>query len=136
MDAKLNSKGAGPLFRRAIVQSGAVGTLGPIALPKANANFSLLRSQYPELDIMALRKIPVGELIEKTKQLGWWVYPLVDDGITIKPAKVDRWHVSLCHSNAVLDGYPCRGTTDPLRVMLGDTDVEVSYRLNRFFDLP
>ncbi|KAK6002935.1 hypothetical protein QM012_000780 [Aureobasidium pullulans] len=126
LDARLNSKGAGPLFRRAIIQSGAVGTLGPISLPKANANFSLLRSQYPDLNITALKKMSVGELIEKTKQLGWWVFPLVDDGITIKPAKVGRWHVSLGHGDAVLDGNPRTGTRDPLRVMLGDTDVEAS----------
>jgi carboxylesterase type B len=128
LDARLNCDKAKPLFRRAIIQSGAVGTLGPIALSKANANFELLRSEYPGLDIEELRKIPADVLVKKSKELGWWVFPLVNDGLTIKPTKVGRWQVCLGYEDVILDKQPRKDTREPLRVMIGDADAEASYR--------
>lgn len=125
LDAKLNSGTAEPLFRRAIIQSGAVGTLGPIALSKASTNFALLRNRYPGLGIEELRRISAEDLIKTTKELGWWVFPLVNDGLTIKSANVGRWRVSLGDSNTVTYRKPGLDKREPLRVMLGDADVEV-----------
>ncbi|THW59952.1 hypothetical protein D6D19_10178 [Aureobasidium pullulans] len=126
IDAKLNSGLSGPLFRRAIMQSGAVGTLGPIALSKASANFDLLRKEYSDLDITGLKTISSRDLLEKTKRLGWWVYPLVNDGLTISPSNIGRWNVSLGVHDESQREYPQRGREETLRVLLGDTDAEAS----------
>ncbi|THY38565.1 hypothetical protein D6C97_10486 [Aureobasidium pullulans] len=126
IDAKFNSGLSGPLFRRAIMQSGAVGTLGPIALSKASANFDLLRKEYSDLDITGLKTISSQDLLEKTKRLGWWVYPLVNDGLTISPSNIGRWNVSLGVHDESQRENPQRGREETLRVLLGDTDAEAS----------
>lgn len=79
-----------PLFRRAIMQSGAVGTLGPAPLEEAEKTWSALckiwnvDSEASEQDRFDLiRRLPVAALIEASWKLGLWRFPSVFDNFTI-----------------------------------------------------
>ncbi|KAH6986542.1 para-nitrobenzyl esterase [Ilyonectria sp. MPI-CAGE-AT-0026] len=79
-----------PLFRRAIMQSGAVGTLGPVPLEEAEKTWSALckiwnvdseASEQDRLDL--IRRLPATALIEASWKLGLWGIPSVFDNFTI-----------------------------------------------------
>lgn len=121
--------GGVPLFRRAIMESGAVGTLGPNSLDSAASNFDRVAEalQVSGLDdnekVARLRSLPAGQLLETGMNLGWWVFPLTLDGYTIRTSETRRWEISLGQ------GHPapsCSQSTKPLIVMAGDCDTEVS----------
>lgn len=120
-----------PLFRRVAIHSGAVGTLGPIPLEKASSNFSQVAEilgfaeQTPDAQFKSMLKASPKDLLAATNKLGWWVFPLVNDGFTIKPGKVGRWAVTLGRKSAA----ETTGHSEKERVidiLVGDADAEVS----------
>jgi carboxylesterase type B len=119
-----------PLFRRAIVQSAAVGTLGPLSLTEADAKWVML-CKYLNISMVSagsrlalLSSIPPSKLLKATQDLGWMVFPLVVDGSTISTRADGRWKVCLGQK----DTEPADSMQEepaPICVLIGDTDVEV-----------
>ncbi|KAF2151250.1 carboxylesterase [Myriangium duriaei CBS 260.36] len=118
-----------PLFRRAAIQSGAVGTLGPIPLEKAAANLDLLSEKLGLTEssaserVQSLLKTPTAELLKASEALGWWVFPLVDDNLTIKPSRIGRWALSLGQTKAEHVNDNGRDIAG-IDVLVGDADTE------------
>ncbi|KAJ5915871.1 carboxylesterase [Penicillium verhagenii] len=123
--------GTKPLFRKAIMQSGAVGVLGPCSLERANRNWEMLHRtcDVHEEDIIErvnqMRQIPAGELLETGEKLGWFEFPLVIDNTTVSSTdlgclvKIDMGHVSGSQLRAK------DGRNDSPELMIGYVDTEV-----------
>jgi carboxylesterase type B len=79
-----------PTFKRAIVQSGAVGTLGPRTLEWHESRWSKLCSYFgvegldPEERIARLRQVPSSKIVKAAADLSFHTFPLVVDDV-IKP---------------------------------------------------
>lgn len=117
-----------PLFCRAIMESGAVGTLGPNSLASGQDNFDKLTKAlglaglHHEEMLARLRDVPASKMIETGAALGWWVFPLIADGYTIRSSILRRWEVSLGNGEIqALQPYCKRQMT----LMAGDCDTEV-----------
>ena len=82
-----------PLFRRSIIQSGAIGCLGPISLKRADSQWDGFCRlwQIEESDafekIELLRRVPAADLLEAASGLSWLTYPLVIDDETVQNTK-------------------------------------------------
>lgn len=78
-----------PLFRRSIIQSGAIGCIGPITLERADLQWRDfyqiwgIEEKSPRENIELLRRIPAAALLKAANNLGWIAYPLVIDERTI-----------------------------------------------------
>lgn len=78
-----------PLFRRSIIQSGAIGCLGPITLELADRQWKDLchswgideSSAHEKIEL--LRRVPAPALLKAGSGLGWITYPLVIDEETV-----------------------------------------------------
>lgn len=110
------------LFRACVLQSQADGVLGPVGMVQANHQYSRL---CESLDLMKLdrsqriahlRELSSADLLAQVRQLGWEIFSLTYDDITIStrlyrgPAKRPRSRVR----------------SEPLRILTGITHVEVS----------
>jgi carboxylesterase type B len=119
-----------PLFRRAIIQSGAVGTLGPLSLTEADRKWEML-CKHLNIGVSSagsrlalLSSIPPSKLLEATQDLGWIPFPLIVDGSTIRTRADGRWSIHLGQN----DPEPAESMQKdpaPICVLIGDTDVEV-----------
>lgn len=121
-----------PLFRRGIIQSAAVGTLGPISMSEAHRNWMALAEKFcipqdakPITRWEVLSRIPTIQLLESGLSLGWMVYPLVNDGLTISARGRTSWNVQLRQSSPeALSSSADSGQS--IDVFIGDTDAEAS----------
>ncbi|KFZ17017.1 hypothetical protein V501_01939 [Pseudogymnoascus sp. VKM F-4519 (FW-2642)] len=119
-----------PLFRRSVIQSGAIGCVGPIALGLADLQWGALcqfwgiEEKSPREKIEMLRRVPAAALLKAGRDLGWTIYPPVTDEETIMSAKNG---IGIKVAMGGLDGghqnedESRRLTID---VMLGDTEDE------------
>jgi carboxylesterase type B len=122
-----------PLCQRGIIQSGAVGVLGPVNLSTADARWSAYCTQLgaPENDLAArmafMTKVPAAEILRANKKQEYWAFPLVVDNLTISQRPNGRWivHLDQGHENTTEGGS--NKHTDAIDVLIGDTDLEVSY---------
>ncbi|KAG9605105.1 alpha/beta-hydrolase, partial [Aureobasidium melanogenum] len=118
-----------PLFSRAIMESGAMGTLGPSSMASAQANFDSLTKalDLTGLDddemLARLRAVPASKIVDTGIALGWWVFPLTLDGHTIRTSTTRRWEVSLGNEGVEPVQRPSR---KQMVVMAGDCDTEAS----------
>lgn len=126
LDAK--ASGRRPLFARAIMQSGAVGTMRPISMAEADQKWKVLQDTIgKDQDVATLR---TEELVNIAEQLGWSSYRLVEDGVSVKAAEAHgSWSIDLGGRQET-----SKGKTDeqekPLVVLIGDTDDEVSTNMH------
>lgn len=87
IEAKIKPRA--PLFRNAIIQSGAVGCIGPISLKRADAHWETLCQHLGLKEIEGrsrlsdLEGISASGLIQAARELGWYTYPLVDDKMSL-----------------------------------------------------
>lgn len=121
-----------PLFRRAIQQSGGLGTLGPSSLEDLDKKWEKL---YNELDIAAksqqektevLLALSTSELLAISDKLGWIVFPPAKDGLTIRDRVGGRWSVHLGQSeDPILEEALTQ--KEPIVVLAGDCEEEVRF---------
>ena len=122
------SRHAKPPFQRAIIQSGAVGTVGPISMNEADQRWGKL-CQHLQIteksgneQIAFLRDITAPDLVRVAGELGWFVFPLVTDNKTLTARSDGGWEFVL---------GPKPGSTsqitsiEPIDVLIGDCDAEV-----------
>jgi carboxylesterase type B len=117
-----------PLFQRAIIQSGAVGTLGPISMDETDRRWEQLcdhlqireKSQQERINI--LREMPEADLIRVAGELGWTSFSLVADNKTLTITSDGRWKFVL-----EPETNPASSATnsEPMNVLVGDCDAEV-----------
>ncbi|KAK4949969.1 hypothetical protein LTR10_011811 [Elasticomyces elasticus] len=116
-----------PRLRGAILQSAAMGTLGPLSIEEADDRWHGLCRQLdvptslPAADkIRLVSQCSASQLLDAAQALNWHVCPLVADGRTIRETDDHSWEVIL--------GPPAErlSSTRTLRVMIGDTDLEAS----------
>ncbi|KAH0359447.1 alpha/beta-hydrolase, partial [Aureobasidium melanogenum] len=117
------------LFGRAIMESGALGTLGPISMASAQARFDKLTkalgltgSDDSEM-LDRLRAVPASKIVDTGISLGWWVLPLTLDGYTVRKSPTRRWEVCLGIDEV---GFVQRQSRKQMVVMAGDCDTEAS----------
>jgi carboxylesterase type B len=136
LDAK--SRPAKPLFQRAIIQSGAMGTVGPIHIDEADQKWFKLcqHLQITEKSgrdrVAFLRDMPASDLVRVAGELGYVGFPVVADDRTLTIATDGG-------SRFVLGLEPDTAsqvmTTGPIGVLIGDCDAEVNISHNSLHDV-
>lgn len=125
-----------PLVHRAIIQSGAVGVLGPITMDQADRRWNMFCKQLeaPEdpnstsrLSYMA--NLSPDRLLKAFYELGWMVSPLVLDDLTMSENTGTQWRWNIHLDGPETDVIPKvpGGGFDPIAILIGDTDLEVSH---------
>ncbi|KAJ5702695.1 alpha/beta-hydrolase [Penicillium malachiteum] len=118
-----------PLAQRAIVQSGALGVLGPISMKAADERWTVFcdKAGAPDSDSSARLKfmtdVPAEDLVKTFRELKWFVSPLVVDDLTILENSNGRWDVRLDGSPEPISEAPINGS-EVISVLIGDTDLE------------
>lgn len=131
------SNSASPLFRRAIMQSGAFTSvsIGPLPLEECDKRWGQLcdyfkLSDLPENErLERLRRVPADDLIKAGGDLGWMVFPLARDNVTITTVSNSECLVRL-EQDSIGDATDAAGQVDfanPIKVLMGDTDAEVGF---------
>lgn len=121
-----------PLVQRGIIQSGAVGVLGPIPMTVADARWEAFCRHLgaPAGDassrIAFMATIAPADILRATHQLGSIVCPLVVDDLTISQKPNGRWNIHLEGNEAVSPVDTSTQDAEVISVLIGDTDVEVS----------
>ena len=127
LDAKLRS--AKPLFQRAIIQSGAMGTVGPIPMDEADQKWIKLCQHLRIAEnsgrdrISFLRDIPASDLIRAASESGYIGFLVVADNRTLTAAADGKWSFFLGPESNVDSQVT---NTGPIDVLIGDCDAEVS----------
>lgn len=122
---------AKPLFRNAIMQSGAIGVLGPCSLEDANLNWELLcrKCGLNEANmtdtITRMREVPADDLLEIGETLGWFQFPLVIDDKTVFKTDLGYSVQVDIGQAATAELYTKSNPKRLPEVMLGYTDTEV-----------
>jgi carboxylesterase type B len=125
-----------PLFRRAIQQSGGLGTLGPSTLEDLDKKWQKL---YNELGIAAksqqekteaLLALSDSELLAVCHKLGWITFPPAKDDLTIRDRVGGRWSVHLGQAESPISQ---EGSTrkEPIVVFAGDCEAEVCFNTSQ-----
>lgn len=128
LDAILGSNT--PLVQRAIIQSGAIGVLGPLTMKGADARWTVLckKLEAPAEGAAArmdfMKKVPADVILQAYRELGCNVCPLVQDDMTISRRAENRWSVQFLTSNhPAADVEAC--DKPEFAVLIGDTELEV-----------
>jgi carboxylesterase type B len=131
------SSSESPLFKRAIIQSGAFTSvgIGPVPLEACEKRWHALCDYFeltdqPECQQMeALQNMPATDLIRASGDLGWMVFFLADDKLTITALSDDEWTINF-DQNDNRDANQDTNPAEPIQVLIGDTEAEV--RLKSF----
>ncbi|PYH42272.1 carboxylesterase [Aspergillus saccharolyticus JOP 1030-1] len=120
-----------PLCQQGIIQSGAVGVLGPIPMEAADARWATFCKALgaptgdSEARMAFMRTVPVADILRANAILGWFVFPLVIDDLTISQRPNGRWNVHLDHNDLEkLSDHSASHDQQPIAVLVGDTDLE------------
>jgi carboxylesterase type B len=142
LDAKLSS--TKPLFRRAIIQSGAIGTLGPTTLEKAGKQLEKLCQHMGLQDdenstkFSKLQKVPSSDIVQTCRQLIWYLFPLVNDNLTLSSAPDGSGtYVNLEYdaTAATASGIDS-SSRETIDIMIGEVDAEVKLLFPPCLQLP
>ncbi|RAH77241.1 alpha/beta-hydrolase [Aspergillus japonicus CBS 114.51] len=120
-----------PLCQQGIIQSGAVGVLGPIAMEKANARWATFCEKLGATNegttsrMAFMRNVPAEDILHANAALGWFVFPLVMDELTISERPNGRWNVHFDRSKMLnTSNDTVRQPKETISVLVGDTDLE------------
>jgi carboxylesterase type B len=126
LEAKSNQ--GKPLFQRAIIQSGAVGTVGPISMDEADqrwrglCQYLQIAEKIPEERIDFLRDMTDSDLVRVAGEMGWFSLPLVEDDKTLTKIADGSWRFFLGPQS---DTASQTANVGPIEVLIGDCDGEV-----------
>lgn len=117
----------------AIIQSAAVGTLGPVTIDQADRRWHEVceHFSFDHLSsvqrLHAMTQVPAADLLNAIADHGWDVAPLVQDDITITQPVRGSYSIRLAEDGVAQPPHK-------LRTMIGDTDLEVGfwYSYHRF----
>ncbi len=119
-----------PLFQRAIVQSGALGTVGPITMEEADSRWLCLCQHLHIMDksererVEFLQEMPASELVRAAGEIKWFSFPLVADNKTLTMSSDERFRLVLGpRSDATDQG----SQEESIKVLIGDCDDEVRF---------
>ncbi|PWY91682.1 alpha/beta-hydrolase [Aspergillus sclerotioniger CBS 115572] len=124
-----------PLVQRGIIQSGAVGVLGPIPMAVADARWEAFCQHLgaPTGDassrIAFMATIAPSEILRATGQLGSIVCPLVVDDLTISQKPNGRWRIHFADNEAISPSDTPTQDAGVISALIGDTDVEAVIHL-------
>ncbi|KAJ5902719.1 hypothetical protein N7495_003247 [Penicillium taxi] len=128
LEAKTNQ--SLPLFQKAIVQSGAMGTCGPILLANAQVQWDGLckvlgiSTDNKNAALNAMEKFTAAELIQGTREIFWLLFPLVNDQLTLDfSVKLDPILVNLGDTSSVQD---VSQSGSSIEILLGEVDNEAT----------
>lgn len=128
-----------PLFRRAIMQSGAIGILGPIPMEEADKNWASLckvcnvdsqASGQDRLDL--IRKLPATTLIEAAGKLRLGRFLSVLDDFTIFEDDASLRSTVIDLGPVDITNRPFRSSNMHTDILMGFNDAEVSLWTSRF----
>lgn len=124
LDACTSSEG--PLFQRAYVQSAPLLTILPTSLAEAELNWDKLCQHWDikpesnsEQKMELLRRVPTAAMLESSLNVNAFMLPPISDGITMTAETVSFPPVEPRREVG-------HGVDEPIQVMIGVTDVEVS----------
>ena len=120
-----------PLFRRSILQSGALGCLGPSPIDVANEDWDTLcnhlgfetGSRISRLE--RLRTLPAEELVRVQRALGWWAYKVIIDDKTVTSTDSGCDFLINLDDERDLDTNSETANDGPINVLIGDAEEEV-----------
>lgn len=122
-----------PLFRHACIQSGAVGTLGPLTLTQADAHwenlcqyFGIIGTQKSRLEV--LQSVTADALVQAASHLKWSPCALVEDELSVTVTREIGDHGIPFVFNFGEVGNNGKKTPSgswTIPVLIGDTDTEV-----------
>jgi carboxylesterase type B len=121
-----------PLVQRGIIQSGAVGVLGPLSMEVADQRWDIFcqRIGAPSDDYASRMKfmatVPIEKILRTNQELGWQVCPLVVDELTISQRPNGRWNIHLAGEEEQASSVRDTKSSAVISVLIGDTDLEVS----------
>lgn len=126
------SRAEPPLFRRAIIQSGAFTSvgIGPVPLEDCDRRWDALCDYFgiadqPDMQRMEmLRRMPAEDLIRAGDDLGWKVFFLASDNLTITALSETEWSVDF-DQNEGGEAIRESGDAEPIKILIGDTEAEV-----------
>ncbi|KAJ5664021.1 alpha/beta-hydrolase [Penicillium longicatenatum] len=120
-----------PLVHRAIIQSGAVGVLGPITMEQADRRWNTFCKQLnapedPTSRLAHMVNLSPDRLLKAFYELGWMVSPLVLDDLTMSENAGSQWRWNIHLDGPEADVIPKvpRDDVDPIAILIGDTDLE------------
>lgn len=126
-----------PLFRRAILQSGAMGTLGPDPLETLDKDWEAL-CRYWSVDgetaarrIDLLRRIPAESLVESAEKLRFDSFPAAIDNRTIRGGLPVNGDISVNLGPTDLRNGSGHSRQMRIDVLMGVTDWEVCHRYSK-----
>lgn len=125
LHAKMSSEK--PIFRRAILQSGSMGCLGPSSLADADERWEKLCARLQiegsgSERVEKLRLLDEEVLIQASNEEGWMVWDSIVDGISLIPTDIgSEVLVNFGHE----DDSHARINDQPIEIIIGDADNEV-----------
>ena len=128
------SNPAPPLFRRAIVQSGALTSagIGPVPLEDCDKRWEALCDYFGIMDqddskrLELLGWTPAEDLIKAGDDLGWRVFFLAHDDLTISGSPETEWSIDFDQNDSA-EAIRQGGDAEPIKVLIGDTEAEVIF---------
>lgn len=130
MEAKYGTRP--PLFRRAIQQSGGMGSLRPISLDEMQENW---QKMYESLGVMAvpthtrlevLMSLSAKDLLAAAGKAGWIIFAPVADDLTILKLAAGGWWADFGKMDPTSE--PPQPEAEPTVILLGDCAEEVRIR--------
>ncbi|KAJ5959868.1 alpha/beta-hydrolase [Penicillium vulpinum] len=119
-----------PLVQRGIIQSGAVGVLGPISMEDTNKRWDALCKQLgaPDSDAASrmeyMATVSPEQILQANRELDWMVSPIVVDNLTISERPNGRWNIHLDGNEEPVEKDQSAHNSAPIAILIGDTDLE------------
>ncbi|KAJ5689206.1 carboxylesterase [Penicillium macrosclerotiorum] len=126
-----------PLVQRGIIQSGAVGVLGPISMEAADQRWAVFCEEIgaPSGDYVSrmefMATVPIEKILRTSQELGWQVCPLVVDELTISQRPNGRWSIHLAGKKERVRSVRDTANSAVISVLIGDTDLEGSIHFSQ-----
>lgn len=131
LEAKMSPRK--PLFKRAIIQSGAIGTLGPTSMGKAGKHLAKLcdrlglRDDNDGTKLTKLKQVSSSDIVRACRKLIWYLFPLVNDNLTLSlTSDTTGTYINLeADSTSAITTNTKKSSPKTIDIMIGEVDVEV-----------